>query len=224
MGHGTTFRIDPWSRCATAFHVVEDLFEPTFNEGELALREHIRLAALELNSLILGSVPIPDGAWRPIADSFAIYGIERKPFTEVRLRNFTEMMVLRPRPSKGRDEGTPFLTVDFRGWRPRENEQVMAFGYADLDVDHNCAGESRPMEQYLYGSLGRIIQVDPADPTSGRPWSRIRVDAEWPGGMSGGLVKCGQDRGEIEAMAREYCLTDVCLVAFAPLTGDYLRA
>ena len=33
-----------------------------------------------------------------------------------------------------------------------------------------------------------IIQVEPPDGKSSRPWPRFRVEAEWPGGMSGGPV------------------------------------
>ena len=283
VGHGTAFRIDPWARCATAFHVVEELFEPSSNRDALVLRDEVRLTALEIDGLIFGRAPIPESAWRPLAASFSIFGIEEVPLSGRRIRNVTELMVLRIQPSHRLVIGTSFLPVDLRRWRPRENEQVMALGYADLDVDHNGDGENQPMQQHLYGSLGRITGIEPADGASGRPWPRIRVEAEWPGGMSGGpvfngaghvigivsagiegqrvgtatffsgwnmpqqifgsidpenpgffrcigvfddsgaLVRCGQDRSEIEAVAAENGLSDMGSVSFSPLTGDYVR-
>ncbi len=51
-GRGTTFRIDPWSGCATAYHVVEELLEA--KNGAPALREHVRLIALELEGIPYG--------------------------------------------------------------------------------------------------------------------------------------------------------------------------
>jgi hypothetical protein len=62
IGQGTAFRIDPWSRCATAFHVVEELFELDGAGLALTLKPTLRLAALELNGLAYGLPPVPDGA------------------------------------------------------------------------------------------------------------------------------------------------------------------
>ena len=95
VGQGTAFRIDPWSRCATAFHVVEELFRLDDHETELVLREDVRLAALEISGLGYGRIPIPEGAWRPFAGSYSLFGIERLPVSTPRIRNVTELMVLR---------------------------------------------------------------------------------------------------------------------------------
>jgi hypothetical protein len=83
---------------------------------------------------------------------------------------------------------TPYLAMDFRRWRPCPGEKILALGFADLDLDRDSKGDDRPIEQYLYGSFGRIAEIVPADEKSGRPWPLIRVDADWPGGMSGGPV------------------------------------
>jgi len=188
-GHGTAFRIDPWSRCATAFHVLEDLFEVNGAGSEIVLKPHVRLAALELDGLGYGLNPIPDGAWRPLAGSFSFFRIEQPPFGTARLRNLTELMVIRIRPPAPSVDGTPYLKVDFRRWKPQIGEDVLALGYADLDAPLPEEGHpGRPMSQYLYGSIGRIIDIEPADGARGRPWPVIRVDADWPGGMSGGPV------------------------------------
>jgi hypothetical protein len=63
----------------------------------------------------------------------------------------------------------------------------MALGFAGLDNRHE-EGPDRPIEQYLYGSEATIFEVQLADGSSGRPWPVIRVQANWPGGMSGGPV------------------------------------
>ncbi|RVK40916.1 S1 family peptidase [Sinorhizobium meliloti] len=180
QGHGTTFRVDPWGWCATAFHVVEDLLEARCQA--LALRDDVRLVALELPHLVFGSVPLPADCWKPLLGLFSVGGVETPPLARPRVRNMTELAAISIAPS-----GENFLTVDGR-WRPRIGEKVMALGFAELDVDHQEEGADRAMRQYLYGSVGSIIQTTPVQPQSSRPWPTFRVEAEWPGGMSGGPV------------------------------------
>ncbi len=187
-GHGTTFRIDPWSRCATAFHVLEELFEPFYKDGKVVLRGDIGLAALEVNGFAYGTVPLAENAWRPVTESFSISGVQSIPLTPNRIRNYTELAVLRIRPSEIGGNGTPFLPVDLRRWCPDVGEQVMALGYANLDAADRSDSDDRPIRQYIYGSLANITEVETANFASWRPWPRIRVDVEWPGGMSGGPV------------------------------------
>ena len=76
MGHATAFRIDPWSRCAAAFHVFEDLFETNRADSRIRLKRDIRLAALEFPGFGYGTVRMPDGAWTPVAESYGIVRIE----------------------------------------------------------------------------------------------------------------------------------------------------
>lgn len=187
VGQGTAFRIDPWSRCATAFHVVEELFELD-GDSALALRPQQRLAALELNGDVYGAPPIADGAWRPISEAFAYFGIETPPMQAPRIRNSNELMVLRIRASQQADAGTPYLPVDLRQWRPRAGERVQALGYADLDRTFEGASDDRPIAQYLYACTATITDIEPADGARGRPWPLFRVEADWPGGMSGGPI------------------------------------
>jgi serine protease Do len=188
IGQGTAFRIDPWSRCATAFHVVEDLFTISDDGSKLKLRDEIRLAALELYGLGYGRLRIPPDAWRPLDSVFSIFGVENRPLSQPRIRNLSELMMLRINSSRTQPLETDYLPVDLRQWRPKKDEQVLALGFADLDREGRGKDEQFPMSQYLYGSYGRIIDVEPADPTRGRPWPQFRVDADWPGGMSGGPV------------------------------------
>jgi serine protease Do len=188
IGQGTTFRVDPWSTCATAFHVVEDLFEVDAAGTALVLKPDIRLAALEVPGIGYGRVRIPDGAWRPFAGSFTFAGIETPPFDTARVRNMTELVALRIRPPASRPSGTPHLPLDFRRWQPRVGERVLALGYANLDRCEEGENDDRAIRQYLYGSYGEITDIEEADPQRSRPWPVIRLQAEWPGGMSGGPV------------------------------------
>lgn len=188
VGQGTAFRIDPWSQCATAFHVVEDLFEPNEVVTSLSVKPSLRLAALEMNGLVYGRMPIPPGGWRPLSGAFSIFGIETPPLMPARLRNVTELMALGITSSSVQNGGTPFLRIDLGRWRPSLGEQVLALGFADLDVGETDAPDDRPMEQYLYGACGEVIDIERADGSRGRPWPQVRVAANWPGGMSGGPV------------------------------------
>lgn len=81
-----------------------------------------------------------------------------------------------------------FLSVDLRRWGPSIGDRVMALGLADVDVDHRGEGDARSMTQYMYGSEAVIILVERPDGSSSRPWPIFRVEAGWPGGMSGGPV------------------------------------
>lgn len=186
LGHGTAYRVDPWGTCATAFHVVEDLL--TVAHGSAALRKEIRLAALEFEGIAYGRVSLPKDSWRPFSGMFGICGIETPPVGEPRVRNTTELAALHIARSAGANGPMPFLPLDMRRWRPEPSVRVMALGFADLDIDYQGEGDTRGMTQYLYGSLATITEVQPPNGASSRPWPIFRVEAEWPGGMSGGPV------------------------------------
>lgn len=186
-GHGTTFRIDPWSRCITAFHVIEELL--TLGPGRsLEVASDFRLAALELDGIAFGTVPLPRNAWRPVADLHGGATIDESIIAPPRLRNFTELALLTIPPSAERESGTPYLPVNLQSWTPQLDERVLAIGFPNLDRPRIGSTDSRPIHQYLYGAFGNIIGIEPADAGRSRPWPVVRVSQEWPGGMSGGPV------------------------------------
>lgn len=186
IGHGTAFRIDPWGACATAFHVIEDLLELK-DEGP-QLREDIRLAALELEGVGYGRAPLPAECWRPFFEMSAVCGVHTPPIGEPSLRNVTELARITIARS-GAAVGAPsFLPLALRARNLRVGDRVQALGYADLDVDKRKQGDGRPIHQYLWGSEATIVDLTPPTPSSGRPWPVLRVEANWPGGMSGGPV------------------------------------
>jgi len=188
-GFGTAFRVDPWSRCVTAFHVSEELFDINPVNREIVLSPNLRLCALEMPELGYGLMRVPREAWRPIAEAYALYDIDESALVCVRLRNLTELIVLRIRPSAPTDNLMPYYPLDLRNWHPRVGERVMALGYAGLDIEpHENASPIRPIDSPLYASIGEIIDIEPADPNRRRSWPIIRVNANWPGGMSGGPV------------------------------------
>jgi serine protease Do len=186
-GHGTAFRIDPWSRCLTAYHVLEDLFEINAT-NRIVLRDDIRLATLEVGDLVYGAPSIPPEAWRPIVECATQVAIHTPPLQLASLRNFLELIVLRIRPRIVCARGTPFLDLDLSSWHPKLGETVLALGFADLDKKDGDQPDDRPIDQSLYGSFGVITDVVKADGSRARPWPQIRVSTNWPGGMSGGPV------------------------------------
>ena len=190
-GHGTAFRVDPWSCCATAFHVLEDILQVNRSGSAISLRPDINLAALAVSGTGYGGIPVPEDSWRPFAGTFGLARIEQPLVGDARIRNLTEIMALRIMPSDGRSEVAPYLPLDFSRWYPRVGESILALGYADLDDDDDGKrrfGGVRPISQYLYGSVGVITDIESADGTRSSPWPIIRIDANWPGGMSGGPV------------------------------------
>lgn len=186
FGLGTIFRIDPWGGCATAFHVVEEML--TLDAGSMRLRDNVRVAALEIEGIVYGSPPLPEGAWRPLSGFFAVAGKTNPPLLHERpeIRNVTELACLIVSRSHARTP-MPYLPVSLDRM-PEIGEMVTGYGFAGLDVSSNGEGDDRPMSQYLYQSAGPVVEVTPADPASSMPWPRFRVAAEWPSGMSGGPV------------------------------------
>ncbi|ABB73420.1 hypothetical protein Nmul_A0111 [Nitrosospira multiformis ATCC 25196] len=188
IGLGTAFRIDSWSRCITAFHIGEDLFQLDDHEAEPILKKNINLAALDISKLGYGCLSVPKNAWRPLSGLYSLCGKECSPIAPPRILNRTELMVLRIQPAQQSSTGSPFLPVDFHRWTPSKGEEVMALGYAGIDQDQYDLGENRPIRAHLYGSVGRIIDIERVDFDRVRLWPFIRVEAKWPGGMSGGPV------------------------------------
>lgn len=188
IGLGTAFRIDPWSRCVTAFHVIEDVLRVSDDGSSIELRESTCIAALEIAGSGYGLHPIPQSAWCQMGEVFSLAGIESPPLSEPRIRNVMELAALRIQPTQHGPDGTPYLPLNLRHWHPKEGDHVLALGFANLDSDLRESSEHRPISQNLSGSIARITSVERADGASGRPWPRIRVDAKWPGGMSGGPV------------------------------------
>jgi serine protease Do len=203
LGQGTAFRINPWFGCLTAFHVVEDLFEVK-DEAAVTLKDGLRLAVLQIDGLGFGRFAMPENAWRPLSGAFSIFGIEPPPLAAPRIRNVTELIALRIQPANP-DEPAPYLPVDLRRWQPRLGEIVLGLGFVGLDRDQADEGGDRPIEQYLQGAFGRITEIVPAAGERGRPWPMIRVDTDWPGGMSGGPVfnEAGHVIGVISAGIRD---------------------
>ncbi|NTH16649.1 trypsin-like peptidase domain-containing protein [Agrobacterium rhizogenes] len=185
-GRGTTFRIDPWGGCATAFHVIEDLL--VVDGDRAALRSDIRLAALELEGLGVGEFALPLDSWRPFSGMFSLCGIDTPPLRPPVIRNVTELAALSISRSSAAHGDTPFLPLNIQRWHPKVGERVMALGFAELDIDEDNQRADRPMSQYLYGSEATIVQVQAPDGASSRPWPVFRVEANWPKGMSGGPV------------------------------------
>ncbi len=187
FGLGTTFRIDPWGGCATAFHVIQDML--LFKNGKLVLRDDVRMVALELEGIAFGAAPLPKSAWRPLSGFYAEAGgytptlLHEKPT----VRNLTELANLTISRSHQRND-MPCMPLALRNEPPVVGDFVKGYGFADLDVAKDEAGEDRPFSQYLYESSGEVIEVFPADPSSTMPWPRFRVAVEWPSGMSGGPV------------------------------------
>lgn len=174
--------------CAIAFHVIEELVEYYETLQGVRIRSNVALAALEAPGIIFGTVAIPPDWWRPLEGmSSSHVGIENKPLQPTTIRNLSELAALWITPSPQQNGTSEYFDLDQR-WTPEIGDQAMALGYADLDVDTHARGEHRPMEQDIYGSVSEIIGLEPPDAERGRPWPMMRVQANWPGGMSGGPV------------------------------------
>jgi serine protease Do len=186
VGHGTAFRIDPWGNCATAFHVIEDLVH--LDDGNAVLRDDIRLAALEFEGLGYGRAPLPRDCWRPFSELGAICGMHSPPVGELRMRNVTELARISIERSADAVGRPSFLSMDLRSHGLEVGARIQALGFADLDVAKHGEGDARAMSQYLWGSEAKVVVLQGPDPTRGRPWPIFRVEADWPGGMSGGPV------------------------------------
>lgn len=191
-GHGTAFRVDPWSCCATAFHVLEDILQVNRSDSAISLRQDINLAALAVSGTGYGVIPVSEDSWRPFAGTFGFARIRQPLVGEARIRNLTELMALR-RVHRQRVIARTFLTFlsTFLSGTQVSASPFWRWVTQDLDDDDDDKrrfGGARPISKYLYGSVGVITDVESADATRSSPWPIIRIDANWPGGMSGGPV------------------------------------
>lgn len=188
LGQGTVFRVDPFGTCATAFHVFADAFYLGGPSGrDLVVRQDRVIVALEIEGIVLGAVPVRPEQWLPISGARSFHVVDEPPLGVPRIRNFTELLALKILPSSDKPNGTEFMHVDPVGWRPQIGETVLGIGYPNLDKDE-AGNDDRPIVQYLYGAYGRITDIEPLDLRRTRPWPVVRVEADWPGGMSGGPV------------------------------------
>jgi serine protease Do len=106
-GQGTVFRIDPWGKCATAFHVFESAFYLGGANGrEIFLRQDRSIVALELEGIVFGTAPIQPHQWRTIKGPHSIVRIEEGPLDTPRMRNFTEVLAVSIQPSVPKDNDT----------------------------------------------------------------------------------------------------------------------
>src|SRR5690606_27789345 len=133
--------------------------------GNLGLHPSRSLVTLEL-PISYGKTAVPRNAWQPLVELYSMVAVEQPPFQMPRARNTCELAVMRLRPGGQITNRAPYLPVKLNGWYPRIGDQVMAFGYADLDEDKLKEGDDRPIEQRLYGSAGKIVQVERADGAS----------------------------------------------------------
>jgi serine protease Do len=188
QGQGTVFRLDPFGTCATAFHVFEEAFSLGGASGhELVVRKDRAIVALELEGIALGLAPIQPHQWRTMNGAYSILKVDKPPFEMPRMRNFTELLALDIPPSSAKPGEIEFLHADIVGWRPTIGETVLGIGYPSLDEEKG-GSDDRPISQYMYGAYGRITDIEPLDLNRTRPWPMVRVEADWPGGMSGGPV------------------------------------
>ncbi|QPH54742.1 S1 family peptidase [Pontivivens ytuae] len=168
--------------------MIEELVEYCETQQGVRIRPDVALAALDFRGIVYGTVAIPRDWWRPLEGMSASHvGIENRPMQPTAIRNLSELAALFISPSPQHNGASEYFDLDLR-WTPKIGDQVMALGYADLDVDTQGRGEQRPMQQYIYGSVSEVVELESADVTRGRPWPMMRVQANWPGGMSGGPV------------------------------------
>ena len=188
QGWGTGFRIDPYGTAVTAHHVVEDFFEVAQKAGktELRYRAERKLFGLQGMGLVYGQVGIPAEFWMPV-DTAQIYVFEKPGHALTpEFRSLDETATLHM-PTKGREQPRA-LPVKIRSW-PKLGDRVLALGFADLKVNEPMdQAKAFMLTENLYGSIGKITEIRPADPQSMRPWPTLIVDANWLPGMSGGPV------------------------------------
>ena len=195
VGLGTSFRVDPNSWCLTAFHIVDGMladFDDIVAGVNIAISDNVAINALEVPFTVYGSSqPVPKENWRSITHLSALFGGRNNPsdFSGRRKTvNLNELLALNIPPSDKKE--IPYWPVKMRGILPEVGDEIVALGFADLDLSPEGKGKEDDdyLEAKLFGSYGAITEVVPFDHTSTRPWPLIRVKADWPGGMSGGPV------------------------------------
>ena len=195
IGLGTSFRVDPNSWCLTAFHILDRMwadFDAIASGEKIAASDSMAISALEVPFAVYGrSQPVPAHHWRQITHLAGLFGGRENPLDFSGRRetvNLNELLGLNIPPSD--KANIPYWPLKFRGLTPSVGDEVLALGYANLDLspEGNLKSDDDFLEAQLFASIGTVTEVIPRDPNSTRPWPLIRVRANWSGGMSGGPV------------------------------------
>jgi len=139
IGLGTSFRIDPNSWCLTAFHLLDKMwadFDEIASGVKIAAGDDIAISALEVPFAVYGaSQPVPSNSWRPITHLAGLFGGQENPSDFSGRRetvNLNELLGLNIPPSDKTE--IPYWPIKLRGLRPAIGDEVLALGYANLDL------------------------------------------------------------------------------------------
>lgn len=196
-GLGTCFQISPW-RWATAHHVVyhsHDLAFPPEEVGAVGFSP----------GLIYGRVNFM------LEDHFGEI-VERLVFKNVGVENL-EILGQNGRSKIVIDVATLRVNVQnlkrkhlvsplrISNARMNVGDEVLAIGYPIMGTNFRAEDAEGVFQEEMNGARGVVRQLHPNGLGAGRAWPTIEIEADWPGGLSGGPVinKNGQVVGIVSS-------------------------
>jgi serine protease Do len=194
IGMGTAFHIDGTGVFLTAHHVIEAL---TSNNATIGSRDRAMgdrksphgILVMPFG-LVYGTTRLPDEKLRQIIRTKSPYISPEDPIAEMQGRlavstiDICRLDIGLPIP-----ETIESLPVRLKGWRPELGEIVMAIGFPELD----CKVTERSslvatLSEGMHAAFGRIVGTYASGRSRTNRTPVFEVEANWPGGMSGGPV------------------------------------
>jgi len=187
-GLGTAFRIDPWGRYLTAYHVLEHPKLPIlYNSEQLG-----RIFGFFSPGLVYGKPPIPHECFVSLKEIATFKGTKESPMPyepDEAVNIFDCAKLIFDHNNIKVQEHREFLPLEVHGGEmPKIGDRVMAVGYPGvMNVVNEPQKNLVTFTENLQGAIGRITKLHPKGRV-GKAWPSFEVSCKWPSGISGGPI------------------------------------
>lgn len=203
VGIGTATHVDGWGGFITAEHVL-DFLRTSLPQGGLTgqcshdLDPTTQCHAVVLLGvgLVFGQMAVPNWAFAPVTNALAVSREVDDPLIALQGRQRFEIAIdiagfqAAISPVADGERYPQVLPLQLDGWEPTVGEQVLAFGYPELQPSAIVTESSlqQLIEDGLFAAYGTVTRVFRQGRDLANPTPVFEVEAYWPSGMSGGPV------------------------------------
>lgn len=198
QGMGTAFHVDSFGTFLTADHVIEPVRQhlqnkPGATEMNFSYGPHDVYPFLLYGiGFVYGSVGVPDEAIAVVGSMNTLIKKDDNPLRALqgkkRLDAAVDIAVMRP-ASCVPQHLSRSVPLRLSGWRPQINDFVVALGYPELECQHIDEEKMHYLlSEGMHAAYGKIVEIHEKGRSDNDPTPILQIEANWPGGMSGGPV------------------------------------